>query len=381
MKYTFLLIFTLLIVASCQNEKHTNDKANTLNPKIFHLMDSLANEMILDTLIRSTSIGLVYDGQVYINHYGELETGKGNTPTDKTIYEIGSLSKVFSGTLMARAVLEKKVNLEDDVTLFLEGEYPNLAYGGQPIRIKHLLTHTSGMPNILPLELNPIIADFLDYNTPAKMNEMIAQYSKSQFLADLHSILLDTVPGSNYSYSNAGTELTAHILEQVYDIEYSELLSAFLKDKIQIKNTKLTLNKLEAKNLAVGYHVDNPKIAPAMAKLPWGSSGNMKSTVPDMTQFIRYQLANDSLVQESHKTLYQKSDEDGIGYFWRIDFSDKEAGPTYLHHGGVPRSQCYIVIQPQDNLGLFIITNQSGKNTSSKMIKVLNELLQEVPKD
>ena len=89
-------------------------------------MDSAANRMIKKPLIHSASIAIVYQGKEFIGHYGELEKGKNNCPDNQTIYEIGSLSKTFAGTLAAKAVCEKKLNIEDEIQKYLPENYPNL---------------------------------------------------------------------------------------------------------------------------------------------------------------------------------------------------------------------------------------------------------------
>ncbi len=371
-RYSILIL--LFVIISCKNTSKEDVEIINSKNKVAQLFDNVAAKMIDDSLINSTSIGIYHNEKEYISHYGELEKGKGNTPNNKTIYEIGSLSKVITGTVLANAVLENKITLEDDVNLHLDKKYNNLSYSNQPIKIKHLITHTSGLPNMLPLELNPILADFLNYETPTKINEVLSDYDKTDFLIDIHTIKIDTIPGFKPSYSSAGTELTAYILEKVYKTDYEDLLINFLSEKIGMRDTKITLDQEEMKNLAVGYHTDNSKITLPMAKLPWGASGGIKSTTPDMVKFIKYQLENNEIVQESHRPIYRDSDDFGLGYFWEIDYSDKESGIRYLHHGGVPRSQCYVFIIPKYNFGAFIITNQSGQFTARKMNKAVKEI-------
>jgi CubicO group peptidase (beta-lactamase class C family) len=101
-------------------------KAENIDIKV--LIDSAANRMIKKPLIHSTSIAIVYLGKEFIGHYGELEKGKNNCPDNETIYEIGSLSKTFAGTLAAKAVIEKKLNIDDEVQKYLPENYPNLKY-------------------------------------------------------------------------------------------------------------------------------------------------------------------------------------------------------------------------------------------------------------
>lgn len=368
MKNRFLFIL-LLSSFFCLAQKNIDIKI---------LMDSAANRMIKKPLIHSTSIAIVYHEKEFIGHYGELEQGKNNCPNNETIYEIGSLSKTFAGTLAAKAVCDKKLNIEDEIQKYLPEDYPNLKYGSQPILVKHLLSHTSGLPNMLPFEANTILQDFTNHDTPAKINELYKNYGQKDFLRDLHKVKIDTMPGYKYSYSSAGSQLIAFIIEKVYKTKYEKLLTDYVAKNIGMQNTKISLSDQEVKHLAVGYHSDNSVITSPMPQLPWGASGNMKSTIPDMIKYIKFQLKNSKVVSESHKTIVKFDNEFSIGYFWNIVTDDKKLGTFYIHHGGVPRSQCYIYIVPKYDLGAFIITNQSGTNTAKVMEEALNEIFEKI---
>lgn len=384
MKKANLFIFLLLPLfclaqSSLKLKRNIENNISTVrDANIQSLIDSVANKMIQKPLINSTSIGIVYQGKDFTGHYGELEKGKANKPNNETVYEIGSLSKTFTGLLVAKAVLEKKLNLEDNIQKYLTEDYPNLKIEGQSILIKHLLSNTSGLPNMLPLKLNEILQDFTNQNTPNKINESLKNYSQEEFLKDLHKVKIDTIPGYKYSYSSAGTELIALILEKVYNTKFEILLKDYFSKNIGMQNTKINLSNQELKNLAVGYHCDNTVITSPMPKLPWGSSANIKSTVPDMIKYIKFQLKNNKIVAESHKTIVKFDNESSIGYFWNIGTNDKKMDTFYVHHGGVPRSQCYIYIIPKYDLGAFIITNQSGENTATVMKEALNEIFEKV---
>ena len=370
MKNRLLLILLLSsIFCLAQNSQPENIKI---------LMDSAANRMIKKPLIHSASIAIVYQGKDFIGHYGELEKGKNNRPDNETIYEIGSLSKTFAGTLAAKAVCEKKLNIEDEIQKYLPENYPNLKYGDQPILVKHLLSHTSGFPNMLPFEANTILADFTKHDTPEKINELYKNYHQKDFLRDLHKVKIDTVPGYKYSYSSAGSQLVAFILEKVYQTKYEKLLTDYVTQNIAMQNTKINLSSQETKKLAVGYHSDNSVITSPMPQLPWGASGNMKSTIPDMVKYIKFQLKNNQIVAESHKKIVKFDNDFSIGYFWNIDTGNKKLGTFYVHHGGVPRSQCYIYIIPKYDLGAFIITNQSGNDTAKIMEDALTEIFDKI---
>ena len=67
-----------------------------------------------------------------------------------------------------------------------------------------------------------------------------------------------------------------------------------------------------------------------------------------------------------------------IGYFWNIVSGDRLKGLYYAHHGGVPRSQCYIYIMPKYDLGIFVITNQSSDQTAHAMEAAIDVLVERI---
>ncbi len=366
-----LVISAALLAAGCAAEKApAKDLAGDL--------DEVAATLIQQPLLHSASIGVVYRGTELIRHRGDMEAGKPGPPTDATLYEIGSLSKTLAGTLMANAVLEKKVGLDDDVRIYLQGDYPNLQYNGEPLRVRHLLSHTSGLPNMVPERANTVLADFTDHRTPAELNAVYAGYGQADFFRDLHTVEIGRLPGKEYAYSSAGTELVAHILEVVYKRDYATLLRDVLADAAGMEGIRIRLGDTEMLRLAVGYHSDNPIPTTPMPQLPWGASGNVKATTPDMVKYLRFQLAGGPVVTESHRALVTFDPEFSIGYFWNIVRGDALKGVYYAHHGGVPRSQCYIYIVPKYDLGIFVITNQSGTDTARAMEAAIDTLVERI---
>ncbi|HID8169960.1 TPA: serine hydrolase domain-containing protein [Stenotrophomonas maltophilia] len=363
-----VVLSAVLLAVGCEGRKAPPNDVGAA-------VDQAAHALIEQPLLHSASIGVVYRGKTFIRHRGEMVAGKPDVPTDATLYEIGSLSKTLAGTLMARAVLEGRVGLEDDVRSYLQGDYPNLQYQGQPIRVRHLLSHTSGLPNMLPERANTVLEDFTDHRVPGELSALYAHYGKPDFLRDLHAVRIPRMPGKEYAYSSAGTELTAHILEGVYKTDYTSLLRGFFSDAAAMTSIGIKLGNAEKDRLAIGYHSDNPVPTSPMPQLPWGASGNVKATVPDMVKYLQFQLANGPVVQESHRTLARFDDEFSIGYFWNIVAGDRQKGVYYAHHGGVPRSQCYIYIMPEHDLGIFVITNQSGDRTARAMEAAIDTLV------
>ena len=209
-----ILIFSLTtLFLFAQNEDQVIRKA----------IEKQGEKFIRNKNIHSVSIGVYKDGKTYINHFGELEKGTGNIPNNETIYEIASVTKTMTGYLVAKAVLEEKLKLEDDIRDYLKGDYPNLVFENQAITIQHLLTHTGGLPAFLPLEMNGVFEKF-DEQVPFKVDSIESNYSKDQFLKDLHTVVISTKLGTQYSYSNVGAEIVGYILENIYQKSIDELL-------------------------------------------------------------------------------------------------------------------------------------------------------------
>ncbi|NHZ93840.1 serine hydrolase [Massilia sp. CCM 8733] len=340
-------------------------------------MSQTATTLLQSKLLHATSIAVVYRGKEFILHQGELETGKANRPNDATLYEIGSVSKTFAGLLLANAVLDGKAALDDPIQKYLAAAYPNLQSQGQPVRLRHLITHTSNMPGMLPLQVNTVLKDFAAHATPAKLNAAYANYGQQQFWQELHTVGIKGPLGKDYAYSSAATELIAHTLEKIYGMPYEVLLTRFVAREAGMQDTKLRITSTDSVRLAPGYHSDNPVVTTPMPQLPWGAAGNLKSTMPDMAKYLRLQLGANPAVVESHKPLVRFQDDFSIGYFWNIG-TNRQLGTHYVHHGGVPRAQSYAYIVPKYQLGVFIITNQSGDATAGAMESALAHIFDTV---
>ena len=141
-------------------------------------------------------------------------------------------------------------------------------------------------------------------------------------------------------------------------------------------NTKVHLASKELDRLANGYGEANNKV-PHFANTLWGAGSGIKSTPSDLINYMKLQLEKDNeVINESHRILYAE-DDIHMGYLWPI-FNDAEDGVYYNIHGGAFGTQNFLKILPKYNLGISIITNQSGPETQGKLLSTLNNLLLEI---
>src|SRR5437879_2959591 len=132
-----LLLFNLLICTRALLNAQTVDS----------IVRHAANNFIASGARVGFSIGVIKNDSTYRYNFGVVRKDKKTTPTDQSIYEIGSVTKTFTSLLLAEAVIERKVKLSDDIRKYLKGNYPNLQYNGKPIQLLHLVNLTSGLPN------------------------------------------------------------------------------------------------------------------------------------------------------------------------------------------------------------------------------------------
>ncbi|MEL6653926.1 MAG: serine hydrolase domain-containing protein, partial [Bacteroidota bacterium] len=277
MNRTILALFLCLIITACQSPEQTESDKFTLLSK---LVDQYASHTLEKGNIHSLAVAVYLDGQVYQNYYGSIDQGQNNPPDDQSLFEIASISKVFVGSLAAKAVLEKKISLEDDIRLYLDGKYENLQFGDRPITIKHLLTHTLGFDT--PEKIAAIYQEIFNGSDSGKSID----YDMEDLLEELRSVEVAREPGTAYDYSNVGPEILAYILQSVYQKPYEELLMAFFAERGM--NHSFLGNK-DMPGLVNGYD-ENGQRANLDQNPLLGGAGGIFMSLPDLATFMQFQL-------------------------------------------------------------------------------------------
>jgi len=361
-----LFIFLLISGFSSFGQKMVTEE------QISASMDAQAEIFLKVTKANSFSIGIVKDGKTYTRHYGEIDKGKGNKANNSTIFEIASITKLFTGTLMAKAVLDGKISLDDDIRKYITGSYANLEFKGTPVTIKDLVSLKSGFSKDLPdkTELLKNKNDSLTF----KIKKLEEAYTKKQFFKDLKSMKLDTLPGKVYNYNNGTVQLAAHILENVYGKSYQTLLKENMLIPLKLNNTRLHINPNET--VANGYN-ENGVLMPLMSNSLWNASGYMKSNLTDLTTFLKFELnQKNPLVQESQRDLLNNKTY-WNAYFWD-EVTVNHNGRNARKHGGAFGTQNLFWVFPDYNMGISVITNQSGDHTYGNLYNAVQNLMDDL---
>lgn len=345
--------------------------ANTFAQNSSRNVDALVNETVAPFISDPTHVGLavsfLYNGKQYFYNYGVVDKTRGAKVTSSTVFEIGSITKTFAGFLLARAVVDNKVHLDDDVRKYLKESYPNLEYNGHPIKLFHLLNHSSGLPYdfINRKQFESTNTDSL----PWLLSPLEKAYNKKQLLQDLHTIKIDTIPGIKLQYSNAAAQLLSYILEQLYHKPYKDLIKKFITGPQKMIETGFQ-NTLNQKNIAKGYN----KKGQLMPYNQSGAAGGLFSTSTDLLRYGILQLdENKKEVSLSHQPTWGQIQYYAVGLNWQMQ--EKEDRRIW-QSGGTAGFTSLISIYPEKKICFVFLANEEDEDSQGEFSKMEAKLLE-----
>jgi D-alanyl-D-alanine-carboxypeptidase/D-alanyl-D-alanine-endopeptidase len=327
------------------------------------LIQRLGDEFMKAPEAVGLSVGVLHLGKADYYNFGIAQKGVNQPAASSTIYEIGSNTKTFVSTLLAYAVIEGKIKLDDDIRTYMPEQYPNLEYQGQAIKLLHLANLTSELPNWLP-DKPEVFEKANPDSIPYLLLNLHKNYSQQDFYRDLHSVRLVAQPGSNPRHSNVAAQLVGFILESVYQQSLESLIKKYITEPLGMNHTGFFMD--QPKLMAKGYS-GKGKPMPYITMPDAQGSGGLSSTAEDMLNYIRFQLdESNKAVRLSHQTTV-KTAQDAVGLNWHIDKTP--SGDRQLWHtGGTFGFSSYIVLYPDRQLGIVLLANESDSSTQTKLV-------------
>lgn len=320
------------------------------------------------------SIGISYQGQNKTYHFGQVSAALPVAPNDETLFPIASITKTFTGALLAKAELDGKLDSTDPVVKYLDGRYENLQFEQQPVRLFHLLNHRSGLPFILP---NPPEAD-PEFDSPVpypeRLDAIYANSSRQDFYEALGEVELKAAPGARFGYSNAGAQLAGYVVERVYGSDYETLLRRHIAAPLGMRDTVVELTPAQAARLAPGH--EGGIIQPQESSNNSQGAGAIKSTVQDMLAYARWQLdESDPVVALSHTPTYS-NDNYSIGLNWQMLHEGQRR--VIWQDGAIPGYASFCILQPESKLALVILSNGLDSKTLGRLSDMANRIMKEI---
>jgi len=297
---------------------------------------------------RAIVVGLISKRGREIIGYGKFAADDARVPDGETIFEIGSVTKVFTSLLLSEMVLDKEVKLNDPIAKYLPPSVHVPTRNGKQITLLDLATHHSGFPR-----------------EPSHPSD----YTIEQVYDFLNHYELTRDPGAAYEYSNFGAGLLGQILAMRAGTDYETLLRTRITEPLQMTHTAIHPSEEMKANLIDGYHGDQK--TPNVPIHVLAPAGAILSNVDDMLIFL---AANMGLIRTpllpamKYMLSVRREASPGvqIALGWHIN-----NGTLVWHNGGTFGYHAFVGFEPRSKIGIVILSN-SAEFTDDMANQILN---------
>jgi D-alanyl-D-alanine-carboxypeptidase/D-alanyl-D-alanine-endopeptidase len=274
----------------------------------------------------------------------------------ETVFQIGSVTKVFTGLLLADMVVRGEVSLDDPASKYVPAGV-RMPQRGRPITLIDLSKHWSGLPS-MPT----------NFSLDAEPNPYEA-YSEEQLYEFLSGYELPREPGTQ-AYSNLGVSLLGRLLARRAGMDYEALLKRRVLEPLGLRSTSISLDADQVRRLAPGHdRFGQPVETWNLLAMP--ASGSLRSTVNDLLTFVAFNLAPDSPLHAA--MLLQRTPGRALG--WGRSTLGGES--VYGHEGGKEGYRSAVVFNPRTKTGVVVLMN--ARTELSPMDLARHLLLEESP--
>lgn len=288
---------------------------------------------------------------------------------ENLLLEIGSTTKTFTTTLLAKLVTDHIIHLDDSVIPYVPEYKQALTYQSKEVTFRHLATHTASLPK----DDMKTIRTQIKRDPTLKVNPF-QQYGKEA----LHEFFTTYQPsraiGSKWTYSNLGIALLGVVLERVLEMSYEESIQSYVLEPLGMKNTFFHVPDSEMHRYVKAYTKKGEQIPPL--DIPaMRAAGGLKSTLKEMLAYLRFQMglrettlgASISLTHEGQQIKAMKGFEQAIG--WMKDQPKWSRYPIIQHPGNTIGFHTYCGFIKELEIGVVAIS--TIQLNISRMIKML----------
>ncbi|KHD27259.1 D-alanyl-D-alanine-carboxypeptidase/endopeptidase AmpH [Xenorhabdus nematophila] len=317
---------------------------------------------------------VIDNNQVVHRSFGETHLGSGVKPRQDSLIRIASITKLMTSEVMIKLAQKERIKLTDPLQKYTYYGINVPDYGvGQPIRLYHLASHTSGLPREQP---------------GGKWGRPVFIWpTQSNRWTWLKTAGLNAVPGTTASYSNLAYDLLADALSKATGEPYARLLQQEITRPYRMKDTTLSPTQSQCARLMEGI-----KPSPCVNTIAAAGSGGIYSTPADMQRWMQQFLSSQSQLRKQTASreqgiYFKRSDlksikgmdvaglANGIGLGWvYMDAKDDIPG-IYQKTGGGGGFNTYMAMIPERNIGVFVVMTRKEQSQFSRVTNGVNELV------
>lgn len=314
------------------------------------IADVMRERVEIDKTNQSIVVAIVDEkGTRFISYGKTSESANAKNADENTVFEIGSITKIFTGTLLAIAVRRGEVSLGDPISKYLPKAVKSPTFNGREITLLDLATQSSALPG-LPTNFAP-----KDWKNP------YADYTVRQMYDFLSGYRLTREPGGKYEYSNFGMGLLGHILSLRAGVSYEDLVKARIFKPLGMNETTITLSPVLKAKMAQGYD-ENGEAISNWDFLNFQGAGALRSTAKDMAKFVRanvgwWKTDLSIPVNDAHKPQRDVNGKMKIALAWHI--LPASSGSIVWHNGGTGGFRSFAGVNGAQKKGIVVLSNTS----------------------
>ncbi len=358
----------------------------TADPLLDETVSFAAEIFFLDVDVPGVVVAAVKDGESTVVGLGETRKGNGVTPGGDTVLRIGSITKAFTGAMLAHAAAAGEAGFTDPVAPLLPGALGAAAAKRPAISLVDLATHAGGLPREVP-------------RTPGPDADPFSTITDDAFASWLQDNALLFRPGSAVLYSNFGFDLLSAALATAGKKPYPQLLAERVTGPLGMADTRFDLAGDMADRLMSGHGFDGAPLPDVPSGAVITGSGGLRSTANDLLRWLQWHLdaAADGPSREArfldHGVYVQRDgletvvgmDEsgrmDGMGLAW-VAMNATGQRPFILQKaGGLQGQMSYLAFAPEKRVGIFVSMNKFDFSAAYAMAAFGNQLLVQLAGD
>jgi len=335
--------------------------------------DSAVLAIIRQRVDEKRSAGIVVgllepNGHTRVVAYGD--PGPGQPALDgNSVFEIGSISKVFTATALSVLVQQGKVSLDDPVQKYLPASVHVPSRDGKQITLGSLSEQNSGLPR-MPSNFHP-----------ANNANPYVDYGTQQLYEFLNGYQLTRDPGAEFEYSNVGVGLLGHALTRATGQSYEALERSLVWAPLDMTHTAITLTPWMKSHLALG-HDEQGSVVSNWDLDALAGAGAIRSTMNDMLKFADANLHPErGPLERAMAFAHQvraKAGNMGIGLNWLSLYAG--ADTIVWHNGGTGGYRTFIGLLPSRKMAVVVLTNTGGTGADDIGMHLLSPSLPLAPK-
>jgi len=314
------------------------------------------------------AVALVRDDGV--RFLGAERTGAGTRPVENraAVFQIGSITKVFTATLLAQEVVNGRLSLDDPAAGQVGIRLRATGRDGAEMTLGHLASHTSGIAHHQPPWLGPRAWLGLHPNEPWK------GYDRGRFERYLaRELKLRSTPGTEYHYSNIGMSLLGLALSETTGKPYETLLQEGVFGPLGMRSSTTDPDRVRDR-VAVGRKVSGAPF-PNQDMGALTPSGGIFTSAEDLARFAAAVLAGtDAALELTRRPVFTIADGEQVGLGWHL-YTWREGWRILNHNGGIGGYTSTLNVDLENRRAVIVLANVMNKGEHGEAVRALGRTL------